>query len=396
VTRVALRPCPLCTGTSVDVLHAMQFVLAAGSSLPAAYDVVACAQCDFVYADTAGSSRDYERHYAERSRYEDAALATGAGSTPADRKRIDAMADWIALHVPVDASVLDIGCGAGGLLLALGARGFRRLAGVDPSATCVARLQSLGLRAWQGTLARMPDQAQGFGLVILSHVLEHVLDVRSALLAARERMVSAGRLYLETPDAARYGGLPFVPFYFFDGEHINHFDAASLAGLCGRCGLEVLAAGEDNLQVEGGLSYPVTRALLAAAPERQPATGGFARLRTAVSAYVEESRRRSDLSDLSALAAHGRPLALWGAGSYAQRLLASPALAGIRFVAVIDRDRNKQGTTFAGCRVAAPESALQDLPRNAVIVVAAALASEAIVAECRTMGIDCYVPADAR
>jgi SAM-dependent methyltransferase len=393
--RPALRPCPLCAGSTVESLHPMRFALAAGSSLPGAYDVVACAHCGFTYADTPGTREDYERHYAERSRYEDAAFATGAGQAPADRRRIDAVADWLAARVPPESDVLDIGCGAGGLLIALGARGFRKLAGIDPSPACVAQLRAHGLTAWQGTLARLPDEAAGCGLVILSHVLEHVLDVRAALGAVRARLGRGARLYIETPDASRYCSRPFVPFYFFDSEHINHFDGASLAALAARSGLEVIAAADDTIEVEGDMAYPVTRALLGLAAGAINAPARLDHLRDAVAAYVGESRRRTDHSALAALVAGGRPLALWGAGSQAQRLLADSPLAGVRFVAVLDRDRGKQGTSFAGCQVVAPEVALRGLPADTVVVIAAALAAQAIVAQCQAMGIASHVAADA-
>lgn len=373
----------------------MRFALAAHSPLPAAYDVVACAHCGFVYADTAGALADYERHYAERSRYADAAVATGAGLLPSDRRRIDAVSAWISDRVSAEASVLDIGCGAGGLLLSLRVRGFRRLAGVDPSPACVAQLRAQGLSAWQGTLAALPDEARDCGLVILSHVLEHVLDVRAALAAVRSRLGRGGRLYVETPDASRYCSRTFVPFYFFDSEHINHFDGASLARLGGLFGFEPLAAADDAIVIEGDMSYPVTRALLGVAQGSPASAPALKTLRGAVTAYVAESKRRTNHADLAALAASGRPLALWGAGSYAQRLLGESPLAAARFVAVMDRDRGKQGTVFAGCPVTAPETALRQLPPDAVVVIAAALAAEAIVAQCRSMGIESHVPIDA-
>jgi SAM-dependent methyltransferase len=393
--KAAQRPCPLCGHREAHPLHSMRFALAAESPLPTAYEVVACVQCEFVYADTPGSSTDYERHYAEHSRYEDTAVATGGGDAPADRERIGMVADWIAKRVPAETSVLDIGCGNGGLLETLRARGFRNIAGVDPAAGCVARLRSRGMRAWQGTLERLPEEAAESGLVILSHVLEHVLDVGNALRKAQKRLRGDGYLYLETPDASRYVSRPFVPFYFFDSEHINHFDAASLAALGDLSGYAVVAAEDVELTVEGGLRYPVTRALLTAAPQFAGTRGGHTELRRALEAYIAESRRRENDSGLAAVAASGRPLALWGAGSYAQRLLAGPPLAGATFVAVIDRDRNKQGLLFAGCRIAPPEPVLRALPRDTVVIVAAALASEAIVAECRAMGIACHIPASA-
>lgn len=402
MTRTAHRLCPLCGYREVRVLHAMRFAMAAESPLPPAYDVAACARCEFVYADTPGSVEAYERHYAEHSRYEDPAVATGGGDAPADRRRLAEVADWIAARLPTDAGVLDIGCANGGLLKALRKRGFGNLAGVDPAAGCVARLRSQGMQAWQGTLTRLPAEAAGFDLIILSHVLEHVLNAGEALRAVRARLAAGGHLYLETPDASRYSDRPFVPFYFFDSEHINHFDGASLVALGGRCGYARAERDDSEIELENGFAYPVARVLLkmwapqgakTAALDAEPTT--LTILREAVEDYIAESRRRAQDPALDAIADGTAPLVLWGAGSYAQRLLAGSPLSRAKFVAVIDRDRNKQGLHFAGCEVTAPETGLRGLPNGAVVIVAAALASEAISAECRRLGIACHVPAGA-
>ncbi len=385
--RAALRPCPVCRHGGVTPLHAIQFSLPEGSRLPRAYDVAACQRCAFVYADTPGTPADYEHHYAMHSRYEDPAVATGGGDAPADRLRIDAVADWIAARAPAACSVLDIGCGNGGLLEALGARGFRDLAGIDPAPGCVARLRFRGMRAWQGTLSRMPGAATGFGLIILSHVLEHVVDAREALRETHRHLGQDGLLYVETPDASRYLGRDFVPFYFFDSEHINHFDRESLAAVGGLEGYRVIEASEGELLLQGGQRYPVARMLLQRTDGgATPAPPVFARLEHAVRGYVEECLRRRPDQALETLVASGRPLALWGAGSQAQRLLVNPPLRGVSFIAVVDRDRKKQGTIFAGHRVQSPESGLRDLPPGTVVVVAAAVAADAILAEYRAAG----------
>ena len=126
--QVQYRACPICACSVCVPLHEMRFALPAGSPLPASYIVAACSNCGFVYADTPGSAENYQRYYAEFSHYEDPAIATGGGEQGFDRQRLAETADWIAGKLDKDARVLDIGCGNGGLLLALRERGFSRLA----------------------------------------------------------------------------------------------------------------------------------------------------------------------------------------------------------------------------------------------------------------------------
>jgi SAM-dependent methyltransferase len=385
--QVQYRPCAICGGTACHMLHEMRFALPQGSPLPAGYAVIACARCGFVYADTPGSAADYARHYEEFSHYEDPAIATGSGEQAFDRQRLAETADWLAQHVETGTRVLDIGCGNGGLLQALRERGFNSLAGMDPSANCVARLGTMGFRAWRGWLGDLPPAQEKFDLIILSHVLEHLLDPRPALASLHALLTESGRVYVETPDAARYADFPSVPFYYFDSEHINHFDRAALENLARTSGFHVLGAAGKQLKVQGGHPYPAVFALLSATGTQEPIVPDDT-VRRAVSVYVERSILASRLPEpLRAALQRGRPIALWGAGSQAQRLLQQDAMRGAHIIAVVDGDRNKQGSRFAGCIVAAPAQGLQGLPHDTLVVIAAALVAEQILAGYHALGL---------
>lgn len=393
VTQIRYRPCPVCGGTECRRLHDMRFSLPSASPLPEAYTVVACSGCGFVYADTPGSAGSYERYYAEFSHYEDPAIATGGGEQAFDRQRLAETASWIAAKVAADSRVLDIGCGNGGLLLALREQGFSRLTGMDPSSACVARLQERGFAAIHGRLGDDPLGAEQFDLIILSHVLEHLLDPRSALSSLRKRLAPGGRVYAETPDAARYVEFPSVPYYYFDSEHINHFDRFALANLARASGFRVELSGSKTLALMGGHAYPAVFSLLSI-DDAPAALIPDSSARDAVAAYIAHSAKASRLSGILLQAvAQKRPIALWGAGSQAQRLLLDEAMAGAQIVAVVDGDRSKQGGIFAGCTIAAPAVGLRDLPGNCLVVIAAALVAEQIRAEYHALGLpfECVV-----
>lgn len=396
--RSALRPCPVCSHAEAEVLHPMRFVLPEGSQLPDAYDIVACCHCCFVYADTAGAQADYDCYYTNFSHYEDASVATGGGDSDTDRERLGATAAWLATRLPHDARLLDIGCGNGGLLVALRERNFTRLAGLDPARGCVKRLRETGFEAWVGSLSTFSgaDIPGVFDAILLSHVLEHIVDVHGALATLRDRLAPGGLLYVEAPDASRYVEHPFVPFYYFDSEHINHFDRTSLFNLGRLNGFNVIDCGEKYLPLPGGRRYPAVFALFSrneGATQAAPAPSRG--LRTSVEAYIAQSSADTTQdAALANLAASRHPVALWGAGSQAQRLLEHSPLKHCRIVAVVDRDRNKHGHIFAGRPVAAPESGLAELPAETVVVVAAALHADAILTQYRALGLpyQCLIP----
>lgn len=379
----ALRPCPGCACSRVNVLHRQQFEQARGSPLPAAYDVVACPNCGFVYADTPASQDVYDHYYASFSKYEDAAIASGSGADAHDARRLDELAAAVAGRAGRDARILDVGCANGGLLEALKRRGCSSLHGVDAASGCVDTVRAQGHVGYCLPISRLAELtvAGPFDVIVVSHVIEHVVDLSAIMRALAALLAADGLLYLETPDAARYGDHAYVPFYFFDSEHINHFDSRQLVILGSGFGFGEESSGARTLEVAPNRFYPATWAWLHCLPSATAVRPSpDQRLAAAVSRYIAGCRAAPEHDSLRRLAEEGTAIVVWGAGSLAQRLFGQGALARCKVVAIVDRDRNKQGQFFAGFRVEAPETALRKHPGVTVLVLAAVHA-DAIAAQ---------------
>ncbi len=387
------RPCPVCHGRAARFVTRMFFALPETSPLPARYDVVICDQCDTGFADSGATAEDYAGYYRSFSKYEDATVATGGGDDPADRLRLADVAALLAGQVRPGGRILDVGCGNGGLLTALRAHGFTDLSGFDPATACAARVQANGMQGAVRTLPLSDPAAElrywgQFDLIILSHVLEHIFDAKAVLVSLMPLLAADGLLYLETPDPLRYNTEGFPPLYFFDAEHINHLGLCSLATLAVAQGLRARELGQKTLMLANGLAYPAVYGLfqfrgsatpVPASPPLQPALQG----------YVDASL--TDLERLRArvgeLLGDGRPFALWGAGSLSQRLVGAPWFPRQQLRAVVDRDSRKHGLRFAGVTVSRPEVGLQDLPANALVICAAAIAAGVIEQDYRALGL---------
>ena len=233
-TKKVIRLCPICLHDEAEVLHHQKFATPDGYPLPDRFDVVACTACGMIYADTSATQADYSRYYAELSNYESPG---GSGATPAwDLARLGAAAKAMRQAVEraglavANARVCDIGCANGGLLQALHGEGFRHLTGVDPSAQCVANTMAAGFEAVVGDLSNVEARlhAPAFDVVVLTAVLEHVMDAGGAVAALSRLCNSTGMVFLEVPDAAAYEHFLHAPFQDFNTEHINHFSRASL------------------------------------------------------------------------------------------------------------------------------------------------------------------------
>ncbi|MCM8621978.1 MAG: class I SAM-dependent methyltransferase [Candidatus Accumulibacter sp.] len=390
---IALRACPMCGGREIDVLHRQALQQPAGSPLPSTYDVAACLACGFVYADTPATQQDYDRYYAVFSKYEDPAVASGSGIGAFEAGRFEETAAAIASRLSTATRILDIGCAGGGLLTALQRRGFTSLCGVDGAPGCAASVRGLGFEAHCLPLSRLQELKDSgpFDGIVLSHVLEHVADLHPLMATVAALAAPNGRIYLETPDAARYADYPYVPFYFFDSEHINHFDPRQLAALGTRFGLVEEAVGERTLEVAQGKYYPAAWAWLR---KNDAPTGTRAEAHTglgeAVRRYVARCHAMPASPVLQRLALAGTPVIVWGAGSFAQRMFGLGALDACRIVAIADRDRNKQGLQFAGRTIEAPEVALPRHPEAAILILAA-VHGAAIAQEVRTLSRDARI-----
>lgn len=173
-------------------------------------------------------------------------------------------ARWLIEHARVSpgARVLEIGCGGGGLLQMLRARGAR-VVGVDTlgSALALARTRRAGEQGSRGAeepfdyaqdsplLPRtsapllliqigkdntLPFRDAAFDAIIGQHIVEHLPDADAALREWKRLLAPKGRLALATPNA-----LYPDPAHFADADHARVFAPAELRGAAERAGLVV-------------------------------------------------------------------------------------------------------------------------------------------------------------
>ena len=138
----------------------------------------------------------------------------------------------------IPSSVIDIGCGKGGVLRAFiqkGAIGY----GVDQDATAIAEGHAVGLPIEVGDAQTLIDRGLTADLVILHHVLEHCLDLAGMLAQMRQILTPNGVLYIAVP------GIHATPMArLFQTAHVYHFTADTLEYVMQCEGWRALMLGE--------------------------------------------------------------------------------------------------------------------------------------------------------
>ncbi len=140
--------------------------------------------------------------------------------------------------------VLDLGCGAGRFLAALGEAGAHPV-GVEIAQEAVDRARANVPGADVRLLEddTLPAGHGEFDLVWCSEVLEHIPDVGQALYEVRRVLKPGGRLLATVPYHGRLqaAGIALTRFdAHFDplGQHVRFFTRSSLAAALDACGLE--------------------------------------------------------------------------------------------------------------------------------------------------------------
>src|SRR5262245_29899428 len=136
--------------------------------------------------------------------YEDPAVPASSGPDRAHRQA--EMLARVLAAAPAPALILDVGCGDG---FATGVAARRnpahRFVGLDWSAASLIRARGRGLKLLRAELdTGVPVRSGSADVVIMSEVIEHLVDTDSAIEEAHRVLKPGGSLLLSTPNLAAW------------------------------------------------------------------------------------------------------------------------------------------------------------------------------------------------
>ncbi len=315
--------------------------------------------------------------------YENSQLFSGTFRRYAEELAARLVAD----HDLTGRHVVEVGSGKGEFLAMLVDAGLGRATGYDPTyggevddlaPTSVVRIERTLFD--ETTVGEAPD------LVCLRHVLEH-LDEPVGALQAIHRATTANPacvLYVEVPDARFTFTEPGLWDIIY--QHCSYFTPVALRDVLGRAGFGAVsvhgAFGGQFLGAEARTGDGHGPPGSATGPSEREATIAALRRFTSLHRGVVEGWH----DRLSAWAAEGRQVALWGAGAKGVTFL--NLVAGDGVATVIDVNPRKHGRHLAGTghRVDPPEVVREARPD--VVIVMNALYEREIADALRELGQD--------
>lgn len=193
-----------------------------------------CQSCGLIYQDPIPSEKDISTFYPANYRNHEIVRRLSLSSF-LKQIQMRFLARRIALCSGMskrgDAKILDIGCGSGGLLLALRRLGWDRLFGSDLSESALAPLREQNILTARGDIdTAFPFLSESFDLIIMNNVIEHLRDPVQGLKLCRARLAPKGTLVIITPNSRCLGRPIFGKFWagFHAPRHLFIFDPTTL------------------------------------------------------------------------------------------------------------------------------------------------------------------------
>ena len=144
-------------------------------------------------------------------------------------------------------SVLEIGCGAGGILQYFKDNGCR-VKGIDLGEEYIEfGREKYGLDLSVGTLLATSLEFEP-DIIIYSHVLEHILSVSEELKNIKEKLSSQGVIYIEVPGVKNlFKSYEMNFLLYLQNAHVYYFSLATLKRLMGHNDFEMVS-GDENIR----------------------------------------------------------------------------------------------------------------------------------------------------
>ncbi|OHX66900.1 class I SAM-dependent methyltransferase [Flammeovirga pacifica] len=194
-----------------------------------------CKSCGLVYTSPRMTQKSYSEFYniEYRKLYVGEAKASKIffDNQKLQGQRIYNFIQKSIIKIDHTSSILEVGCGAGGILKVFDERGHK-VKGCDLGEEYLSYgKDNHNLDLEFGFLNDIKVQDK-FNLIIYSHVMEHVLDLDSEIENIKKKLVSNGYVYIEVPGIKEiHRNYEGNILKYFQNAHTYHFTLTSIQNL---------------------------------------------------------------------------------------------------------------------------------------------------------------------
>lgn len=334
--RSAISHCPICAAAAEPLGIDISYGLACfGQRVAVSYSV--CPSCGFVFQSNPLTRKDLATYYRASPRYRSAA------HNSAENALHLAQVEFMRKGGLRDGSaVLDIGADMGKLLDLVKESCNATTAYIEDSELAAAHINAHGRH--RQIVELVGDDR--FDWIVLSQVLEHIVDPVSFMRALRPHLCPDGRVFIEVPCQSYWD--PNEGYFSF--EHVNYFSPAALASALQAAGFITLHSDvcTDRRYSQGNVR--IIRSVVQLLPN--------AGLSYADAAKRHFRRGMADRFELVRMLArrhkNNGKIALYGAAELADLVMNNTDLGADEISAIFDTDTAKHGKIFHGLPIYPP------------------------------------------
>lgn len=212
------------------------------------YSTVICKNCGLIYTNPRMTQSSYNKFYNTEYRKLyggiDKANELFFNRQKAKGKRIYGFLANNGLIGTKDLFVLEVGCGAGGILHYFKSKG-NIIKGIDLGDEYISYgREKYNLDLETGTLKNLSLNTKP-DLIIYSHVLEHILDLENELKLIRAYAHKDTIIYIEVPGVKEiHNNYMMNILLYFQNAHVYHFTLTTLINIMSKSGFKFLKGNE--------------------------------------------------------------------------------------------------------------------------------------------------------
>lgn len=383
------RSCSVCgeTGKRVVYDQPTESIIGLGD-LNYHHIINMCEKCGFVYASPVLKEDLINKYYETMSNYEHPETI---GVRPeVEMRQIHRQLEIISSRFPAGFSgkALDVGCSTAVLLSCLQNKGWSVI-GLDPSDKCIQiSKEKLNVDVVKGFFSfEALREYSPFNLIVLSHVLEHLVNPHSVIQDIHSLLADDGLLYIEVPNLMK----PDETKAYFGFEHVNFFTSNSLLNLIRESGFDVDSVATFNNGKDISPYYPViamtvrkSSKLYQIVDDTKECQAVIQDYKNAMNALIQSINKK--VSKVIELTTPGR-LALWGGGIHTSQLLSETCLTKEHLFCIFDNDPKKAGHTISGIPIKSFPDDLKVLDEIEAILISSEASEEQIYRQLKPLEV---------